>query len=128
MSADDRDVMRDAKITKSYERWGGLLRGGTFTAELMKAISARRAGVGRRSPAGGVEPLRNPSRSQLSRVSLSAQGGLAQRNPPTLQAEKRWVSLPPTLWSYGGKAALPTLQGLLRLARKHNLQSRAATK
>ncbi|MBR1230494.1 hypothetical protein [Bradyrhizobium sp. AUGA SZCCT0182] len=25
-------VVRDAKITKPYERWGGLIRGGTFTA------------------------------------------------------------------------------------------------
>jgi hypothetical protein len=93
ISTDDRYVVRDAKITKPYERWGGLLSGGTFTAvyvavfrdnpfgiivrdnwvvkyedgqikpvakgtescsdlspfpELMKAISARRTGVGRR--------------------------------------------------------------------------------
>jgi hypothetical protein len=28
----NRYVVRDAKISKPYERWGGLLRGGTFTA------------------------------------------------------------------------------------------------
>lgn len=32
ISARDNHVVRDAKITKPYERWGGLLRGGTFTA------------------------------------------------------------------------------------------------
>jgi hypothetical protein len=32
ISARNRYVVRDAKITKPYERWGGLLRGGTFTA------------------------------------------------------------------------------------------------
>jgi hypothetical protein len=31
VSADDRYVVRDAKITKPYERWGGLLKGGTVT-------------------------------------------------------------------------------------------------
>jgi hypothetical protein len=28
----DHHVVRDAKITKPYERWGGLFKGGTFTA------------------------------------------------------------------------------------------------
>jgi hypothetical protein len=32
ISARDNHVVRDAKITKPYERWGGLLKGGTFTA------------------------------------------------------------------------------------------------
>jgi hypothetical protein len=32
ISARDNHVVRDAKITKPYARWGGLLRGGTFTA------------------------------------------------------------------------------------------------
>ena len=32
IGARNRYVVRDAKITKPYERWGGLLRGGTFTA------------------------------------------------------------------------------------------------
>jgi hypothetical protein len=31
VSADDRYVVRDAKISKPFERWGGLLRGGTMT-------------------------------------------------------------------------------------------------
>ena len=31
VSADNRYTVRDAKITKPYERWGGLLKGGTVT-------------------------------------------------------------------------------------------------
>src|SRR4051812_38406670 len=30
--ADNRYVIRDAKITKPYEKWGGLLHGGSFSA------------------------------------------------------------------------------------------------
>jgi len=31
MSADNRYTVRDAKITPPYDRWGGLLKGGTVT-------------------------------------------------------------------------------------------------